>query len=55
MKKIKIIFGTTLDFKKKYVLMYIGTVHNRLFKKMEKSGGGTVCIANLKIFSKTYS
>lgn len=33
MKKIEIIFGTTLDFKNKYVLIFIGIVHNRLFQK----------------------
>lgn len=52
MKKIEIIFETTLDFKNKYVLIFIGTVLNRLFQKMEKFGGETVCIVNLKIFSK---
>lgn len=32
-EKIEIIFGMTLDFKNNYVLIFIGTVHNRPFQK----------------------
>ena len=51
MKGNKVFFESTLGFTKKYVLINIETVPNRLFK-MKKSGGETVCIVNLSVYSK---